>query len=242
MRRQKNVFTTDSLTCYHNITNYFFSTVLSSFMNSTKVLFVSIILLSLVVIPYIPSQNVISVIEIGEKSITYQTDIDSTVVKRQPPVGPDYNLLFIESSSIEYAKSVEWHTWDNFKPTASPTSRFHDMTRIQMALGYVDLFYTTNESFFINEAKFQLQNLFLDVNGSYIRGKNTGANQYEFHAADNFLLVIAYARLAEALQVYGDVDTLLYRNLANTTFSNLLNLIIFFGRTFSIPQLLLDQG
>ncbi|NPD88789.1 MAG: hypothetical protein HGN29_08685 [Asgard group archaeon] len=210
-------------------------------MHSKKVLFLSLILLALVVVPCIPSQNAYSIIEIGEKSTSYQTEIDSSMIKRQPPVGQDYDLIFIESSSIEYAKSVEWHTWDNFKPTANPTSRFHDMSRIQMALGYIDLFYTTNETFFINEAKFHLQNLYLDVNGSYIRGKNTGTNQYELHAADNFLLVIAYARLAEALQVNGDTDTTLYRNLANTTFSNLLD-IFYFPTTGTINStLFLDE-
>ncbi|MHA2309431.1 MAG: hypothetical protein ACXABJ_09155, partial [Candidatus Heimdallarchaeaceae archaeon] len=37
--------------------------------------------------------------------------------------------------------------------------------------------------------------------------KYTGS-QYELHATDNFLLVIAYARLAEALQAFGDVDAI----------------------------------
>ncbi|MHA2255999.1 MAG: hypothetical protein ACXAAM_08005, partial [Candidatus Heimdallarchaeaceae archaeon] len=142
-------------------------------MHSKKVLFVGIILLTLMVIPFVPSQNAYSVVEIGEKSITYQTDFDSSIIKRQPPVGQDYNLITIESSSINYAKSIDWHTRDNFNPSANPNSRFHDISRIQMALGYVDLFFTTNEASFLNESKFQLSNLYLDVNSSYIRGKYT---------------------------------------------------------------------
>ena len=191
-------------------------------MHAKKILFINFILLTLILLPLIPPQEIYASIEEGDTTVTYQSDSE-TIIKRQPPVGQDYNLVYMESSSIEYAKSVEWHVWDNYKPTANPTSRFHDLSRIQMALGYVDLFYTTNESFFINEAKWQLSNLYLDVNSTFIRGKYTGS-QYMMQAIDNFLLVIAYARLADALQIYGDFEATVYSDLANTTFSSLVDL------------------
>ncbi|MHA1828995.1 MAG: hypothetical protein ACTSX6_10170, partial [Candidatus Heimdallarchaeaceae archaeon] len=163
--------------------------------------------------------------------------LDPIRIKQDITFKQGYDYYFRDSDPLEYAKKVEYFAWENFDVSTISKSRIHDLAVVQMILSDIDLFFTVNDSFFIFEAKSLVSELYLDVNSSLIRGEPITSN-YKINAADNFLLVLMYERLALALQANGDFDYLSYQSLADSTLSTLVNLF-YFPTTMSLNSTLI---
>ncbi len=164
---------------------------------------------------------------------------DQYDIRMQPDFQQGYDYFLTESITLEFARSVEWFAYDNFDVTSTPNSNSHDLSILQMILAYVDMYFTTNDSWFLFASKTEAANLYLDVNNTFIRGEMF-ISDWKLNAADNFLLVLMYERVAQALEAAGDPQATDFWNNASTTLSSLVNLFYHPASGFVNTTLFLD--
>ncbi len=196
-------------------------------MNSKKNLVFLSIIISLLFVPLIPNQNIGVEYVITET----ETDIDKNTTNSTPPKllppppsNESYVANYFDSVGIEFATGIYFEIGTIFPFLEIPSNRIWDLTAVQLVLTSIDLFFITGDPDLITKAIIASSSMKLDVNGTYIRGENR-ITHYEFNADENFLLVIMYNRLAQALEVDGDVFTAaVIRSYANKLFTNLTTL------------------
>ncbi len=154
-----------------------------------------------------------------EETSTY---LEESVTKFFPEPRNDQIADYCWGSGIEYAFNVENSIRDIFPIGDNPTNRLEDLSIIQMMLASIDMFYVTNDTNFLVDALFDSASLNLEVNFTYISGNFDGMF-YDFHAEDNLLLVIAYCRLAQALDLIGDSLADVFWDLANITMDGIVD-------------------
>ena len=126
------------------------------------------------------------------------------IPKQFPVPTMDQIVDYFWSFNIEYAWNMEFAVRDIFPYSNNPNLRFEDLSILQMILASIDLYYVTNDSYYLTNAVIDSSFLNLAYNSTFIRGEYLYPD-YAFHAADNLLLVIAYARIAQALETSGDL-------------------------------------
>ena len=154
-----------------------------------------------------------------KESSTY---LEESVPKLFPEPRNDQNVDYYWGSGIDFALNVENSVRDIFPFSNNPNSHLDDLSIIQMMLASVDMFYVTNDTYFLVNALMDSSSLNLDINSTYISGA-FGGSYYDFHAEDNLLLVMAYCRLAQALDLIGDSLATIFWDLANITMDGIVD-------------------
>jgi hypothetical protein len=123
----------------------------------------------------------------------------------------DTDIYRILSDSLKNAIAVDDYARDVYSLNDNPNNRSFDLSIVQMVLAYIDMFFTTQENIFLEEALNVVQALKLDFNETFIIGKKEIVKT-SVYASDNFLLVLMYERLALALDATLDVRAITSRN------------------------------
>lgn len=191
-------------------------------MNSKKNFVVYLMIFMLLALPLFGTTEkttlAVELIPIQE-SCTY---VEESVPKLFPEPRNDQIADYYGSSGIDYALTVESNVRDIFPFINNPNNRLEDLSIIQMMLASIDMYYVTNDTSFLLNAVIDSSYLNLEINSTYISGA-FGGSFYDFHADDNLLLVIAYCRLAQALDLIGDSLATIFWDLANVTMDGIVD-------------------
>ncbi len=191
-------------------------------MNSKKNFVVYLIIFMLLALPFFSTAEIttlaVELVPIQESSAY----LEESIPKLFPEPRNDQIADYYGGSGIDFAFNVEYNVRDIFPFINNPNNRLEDLSIIQMILASIDMFYVTNDSSFLLNAVFDSSSLNLDINSTYISGAFDGS-EYEFHAEDNLLLVIAYCRLAQALGLIGDSLATIFWDLANITMDGIVD-------------------
>jgi hypothetical protein len=195
-------------------------------MNSRRKFFVLGLIVVFLVVPFLPQQQAIASYTIKEVTDTSSKFGEASTFPKllpAPPTDANYTYDYFNGIGPNYAETIFFSVGDQFPFTAIPTNRIYDLTAVQFALTCIDLYYVTEDVFYLNQAWTAALpfNMFLEANGTFIKGEDYGS-VYEIYAEENLLLVIMYERLAEALIVDGDFfNAGLMYNLADNLLSNI---------------------
>jgi len=215
-------------------------------MNSKKRFVVLFIIFNLFVLSFFSIDKTIAVVKLEQTSnsssfISYEIKEFRDPIK-QPIIDENSSAIYLDGITLELARNIEMYTSTNFDPINNPTTRIKDLSIIHRILAYIDLFYTLNDSWFLNTCKDALvPALNLEVNGTFILGEN-GIAPYDMYAEDNFLLVIMYERLAKAFEIVQDPINQTYWNNANDALSQLVYLFYVDTPGLINTTLTLDSG
>ncbi len=91
----------------------------------------------------------------------------------------------ILSDSLKNAMDVNDYAKNSYPLIDNPNNRSFDLSIVQMVLAFIDMFFTTQEDIFLEEALNVVQALKLDINGTFIIGKKE-ITKTSVYASDNF--------------------------------------------------------
>ena len=215
-------------------------------MNSKKHFVVFFLILNLFILSFLSIDKTSAVVKL--ENVSNSSSFISYEMKEfrdpilQPIIDANSSAIYLDGKTLELARNVEWYSSTNFDPGNNPTTRIDDLSIIHRILAYIDLFYTLNDSWFLNTCKNVLvPALNLEVNGTFILGEN-GIAPYYIYAEDNFFLVIMYERLAKAFEIVQDPINQTYWNSASNTLSQLVSLFYIDALGLINTTLTLDSG